>query len=236
MTINEVPTLLSALTLGVLGSAHCIGMCGGITSALSLSLKGKSRAQIFWLMLTYHLGRISSYAIAGFLLASIGWYLGGISPGVKMGLRYFAAIMLIAMGLYLTGWWRGLTRLEKIGHKLWQRIQPRANTLLPIENLPDALAVGMLWGWLPCGLVYSTLAWSATQGQPVQGALLMASFGLGTIPAVFLLGTFSRQLSGIIQASITRNLAGLMIILFGLWSIPGAHQKWLMSLLHSLTG
>lgn len=234
MTMNEVPTLLSALTLGILGSAHCIGMCGGITSALSLSLAGRSRAQIFWLMLTYHLGRITSYSIAAFLLASIGWYLGGISPEVKMGLRYFAAIMLIAMGLYLTGWWRGLTHLEKVGHKLWQHIQPKAKALLPIKNVANALVVGMLWGWLPCGLVYSTLAWSATQGNPVQGALLMVSFGIGTIPSVFLLGAFSRQLSGIIQARITRNLAGLLIILFGLWSMPGAHQKWLMSALHHM--
>lgn len=234
MTMNEVPTLLSALTLGILGSAHCIGMCGGITSALSLSLAGRSRAQIFWLMLTYHLGRITSYSIAAFLLASIGWYLGGISPEVKMGLRYFAAIMLIAMGLYLTGWWRGLTHLEKVGHKLWQHIQPKAKALLPIKNVTNALAVGMLWGWLPCGLVYSTLAWSATQGNPLQGALLMVSFGIGTIPSVFLLGAFSRQLSGIIQARITRNLAGLLIILFGLWSMPGAHQKWLMSALHHM--
>lgn len=236
MVINEIPTLLSALTLGILGSAHCIGMCGGITSALSLSLEGKSRSQIFWLMLTYHFGRVTSYAIAGFLMTAIGWYLGGISPEVKLGLRSFAAIMLIAMGLYLTGWWRGLTHLEKIGHKLWQYIQPKTQASLPIKNFPNALTVGMLWGWLPCGLVYSTLTWSAIQGRPLQGALLMASFGIGTIPSVFLLGAFSRQLSGIIQASITRNLAGLLIILFGLWSMPGVHQKWLMSILHHLMG
>lgn len=234
--INEAPTLLSALTLGLLGSAHCIGMCGGVTAALSLSLSGRSRSQIFWLMLAYHLGRITSYAMAGCLLASIGWYLGEINPVVKMGLRYFAAIMLVAMGFYLTGWWRGLTRLEQLGHTLWQHIQPKAKALLPIRNVPNALAVGMLWGWLPCGLVYSTLAWSAALGQPAQGALLMASFGMGTLPAVFLLGAFSRQLSAIIQATITRNLAGLLVILFGLWSMPGAHQKGLMSVLHQLMG
>ena len=231
MTMNEAPTLISALSLGILGSAHCIGMCGGITSALSLSLADRSKSQTFWLMLTYHLGRVSSYAIAGFLLAAIGWYLGGISPMIKMSLRYFAAAMLIAMGLYLTGWWRGLTQLEKAGNKLWQHLQPRARALLPIKNIPNALVIGMLWGWLPCGLVYSTLAWSATQGSPVQGALLMASFGIGTIPSVFLLGAFSRRFSGIIQAKLTRNLAGLLVILFGLWSVPGSHQHWLMSVL-----
>ncbi|WP_067522298.1 sulfite exporter TauE/SafE family protein [Endozoicomonas ascidiicola] len=235
MTINEAPTLLSALVLGLLGSAHCIGMCGGITSALSLSLSGRSKAQIFWLMLTYHLGRVTSYAFAGLLLASVGWYLGGITPEVKMALRYFAAIMLITMGLYLTGWWRGLTYLERAGSKLWQYIQPKAKALLPIKNTPNAFAIGLLWGWLPCGLVYSTLAWSATQGDPVQGALLMAAFGFGTIPSVFLLGAFSRQFVDIIQASLTRNLAGITIILFGLWSMPGPHQKWVMATLHHLS-
>ncbi|MGB0361319.1 MAG: sulfite exporter TauE/SafE family protein [Endozoicomonas sp.] len=233
MTINEAPTLLSALILGLLGSAHCIGMCGGITSALSLSLSGRSKAQVFSLMLTYHLGRITSYALAGLLLASIGWYLGGISPEVKIALRYFAAMILIVMGLYLTGWWKGLTYLERAGGKLWKIIQLRAKAFLPIKNIPNAFAIGFFWGWLPCGLVYSTLVWSAMQGNPLQGALLMFIFGLGTIPSVLLLGAFSRQFVNIIQAGITRNFAGITIIIFGLWSIPGPHQHWLMSLLHS---
>ena len=232
MTINEAPTLLSALILGLLGSAHCVGMCGGITSALSLSLGNKPRSKTIRLMLTYHIGRVSSYSLAGFLLAGIGWYLGGISAEVKMVLRYFAAAMLIAMGLYLTGWWRGLTRLERAGNALWRHIQPRASALLPIRSVGNAFLIGTLWGWLPCGLVYSTLIWSATQGSPLQGATLMAAFGLGTIPSVFLFGAFSRQFVDIIQAGITRNLAGITVILFGLWSMPGAHQKWLMSLLH----
>jgi len=231
MITNDVPTLLSALTLGLLGSAHCIGMCGGITAALSLSLNGRSRTQLYGLMLTYHLGRITSYAIAGFLLAGLGWYLGGLTPAVKMGLRYLAAGMLIAMGLYLTGWWRGLTQLEKIGQHLWRRIQPRASALLPIRSPANAWAVGMLWGWLPCGMVYSALTWSAVQGEPLRGALLMAAFGMGTIPSVLLVGAFSRQLGSIIQARITRNLAGLLIMMLGLWSVPGSHQRWLASLL-----
>ena len=152
---------------------------------------------------------------------------------VKMSLRYFAAVMLIAMGLYLTGWWRGLTRLEKVGSKLWQHLQPRAQALLPIKTIPNALVIGMFWGWLPCGMVYSTLAWSFSQGSPLQGALLMTAFGLGTIPSVFLLGAFSRRLSGIIQAKVTRNLAGILIMIFGLWSMPGPHQHWVMSMLSS---
>ena len=230
--MNEVPTLLSAFTLGLLGSAHCIGMCGGITSAFSLSLAGKSRPHVLGLMGCYHSGRILSYAIAGFLLASVGWYLGDISQSTRVALRYFAGGLLIAMGFYLTGWWRALTLLEQGGQFFWKRIQPLSKGLLPIKSPGGALILGILWGWLPCGLVYSTLVWAASQGNSLQGAAVMASFGLGTLPAVFLTGAFSRQLHGFIQAKMTRNIAGMMIILFGLWAIPGMHQKWIMALVH----
>lgn len=230
--MNDVPTLLSAFTLGLLGSAHCIGMCGGITSAFSLSLAGKSRLNILGLMGCYHTGRIVSYSLAGFLLASIGWYLGDISQSTRMGLRYFAGGMLIAMGFYLTGWWRFLAILEQGGQLLWKQIQPLSKGLLPIKSPRGALVLGLLWGWLPCGLVYSTLLWAASLGDSLQGAAVMASFGMGTLPAVFLTGAFSRQLHSLIQTKITRNIAGIMIILFGLWTMPGTHQKWIMSLMH----
>ena len=228
---HTMPVYLTALSIGLLGSAHCIGMCGGITSALSLSLQGKSRWQTTVLMLTYHLGRIGSYTLAGFILGSIGWYLGDLSRGLHLALRGVAGIMLIAMGLYISGWWRGLMRLEQFGGRLWKHIQPIASGLLPVRNLPNALALGSLWGWLPCGMVYSTLVWSATQGNALQSALLMCLFGLGTLPAVFFTGLFARQLTSVIQAAATRNIAGVLMILFGLWAIPGPHQKWVMSFL-----
>ncbi|AMO57308.1 sulfite exporter TauE/SafE family protein [Endozoicomonas montiporae] len=228
---HTMPVYLTALSIGLLGSAHCIGMCGGITSALSLSLQGKSRWQITLMMLAYHIGRIGSYALAGFILGSIGWYLGDLSRSVHTALRWFAGFMLVAMGLYITGWWRGLIRLEQLGGRLWKHIQPRANRLMPVCSLPNALALGSLWGWLPCGMVYSTLIWSASQGNALQSALLMGTFGLGTLPSVFLTGLFARQLTGLIQSAITRNLAGLLMVLFGIWAMPGPHQKWIMSLL-----
>ncbi|MGI9278389.1 MAG: sulfite exporter TauE/SafE family protein [Endozoicomonas sp.] len=229
--MTEAPTLIAAITIGLLGSTHCIGMCGGITSALSLSLKGRSKAETTWLMLTYHAGRISSYALAGLLLGWVGWFLGDASESLQITLRYIASAMLIAMGLYITGWWKGLMKMEKLGQHLWKHIQPVASRLLPIRNTPNALALGALWGWLPCGLVYSTLIWSASQNNPTQSALLMAAFGLGTLPAVFLTGLFARQLASVIQASVTRSIAGIMMILFGLYSIPGPHQVWVMSIL-----
>ena len=229
--MNELTLYFSALTIGLLGSAHCIGMCGGITSALSLSIAGRTKPAVFGLMLCYHLGRLSSYALAGFILGSLGWFLGDSNPVIQQSLRFIAGGMLIAMGLYLSGTWRGLAQLETMGSILWRKIQPVANRILPVRHVPGALALGSLWGWLPCGMVYSTLIWSASQGSPVKSALLMACFGFGTIPSVLLTGLLSKQLNQLIQAQITRNLAAIMMVLFGLWTLPGPHQKMIMGLL-----
>ena len=221
---------VTAVSLGLLGSSHCIGMCGGITSALSVSLKENSRWQTALLMLGYHIGRIGSYALAGVLLGTVGWYLGDMSPILFSALRWLAGLMLVAMGLYISGWWRGLVQLERLGGHLWKRIQPSTHRLLPVRHLPGAIALGCLWGWLPCGLVYSTLIWSASQSSALQSALLMSLFGLGTLPAVLLTGVFASQLTALVQAGITRQLAGVFMILFGVWTCPGPHQMWLMSL------
>ena len=175
----ELTSYLTAFSIGLLGSAHCMGMCGGITSALSLSLPDNNRHAIFRLMLGYHLGRIGSYALAGLILGTLGWFLGEINQSFQLALRWLAGGMLIAMGLYISGIWKGLTILEKAGGALWRKIQPAASRLLPVRTFHATLALGAFWGWLPCGLVYSTLIWSASHGNPHQSALLMACFGLG---------------------------------------------------------
>ncbi len=138
----------------------------------------EQRSRRFRLLLAYNLGRILSYACAGLLIGLAGWAVAN-SPAA-MFLRILAGLLLIAMGLYLAGWWSGLTRIESLGRGLWRHIQPVANRLLPVSNVPRALLLGALWGWLPCGLVYSTLLWSASQGNALDSALLMLAFGLGT--------------------------------------------------------
>ncbi|MDP0588462.1 MAG: sulfite exporter TauE/SafE family protein [Candidatus Endonucleobacter bathymodioli] len=229
--MTEITLFISALTIGLLGSVHCIGMCGGITSALSMSISGKTKSAVFGLMLCYHLGRILSYALAGFILGSVGWFLGDSSPVLRFLLRILAGFMLVFMGLYVSGIWKGLTRLEVIGGVLWRKLQPIGKHLIPVKTVTGALSLGGLWGWLPCGLVYSTLVWSSSQGSPLQSALLMFCFGVGTIPSVLLTGLLSKQLHHIIQAQLTRNIAGIMMILFGLWTFPGPHQKAMMGLI-----
>ncbi|NHW01597.1 sulfite exporter TauE/SafE family protein [Stutzerimonas degradans] len=220
------PLLLSALVLGLLGGGHCLGMCGGLMGALTLAIPPEQRGKRLRLLLAYNVGRILSYALAGLLIGLAGWAVAN-SPAA-LALRVIAALLLIGMGLYLAGWWSGLTRVEALGRGLWSHIQPYASRLMPVTSLPRALLLGALWGWLPCGLVYSTLLWSASQGDALDSALLMLAFGLGTWPVLLATGLAAERLTTLLRKRGIRVIGGVMVILFGLWTVPGPHQQWLM--------
>ncbi len=220
-----VPLLVSALILGALGGGHCLGMCGGLMGALTLAIPAEQRSRRLGLLLAYNLGRILSYTAAGLLAGLGGWALAS-SPAAD-ALRTLAALLLIAMGLYLAGWWSGLNRIEAIGRGLWHRIQPVATRLLPVDSLPRALLLGALWGWLPCGLVYATLLWAASQGSALESALLMLAFGLGTLPLLVATGLAAEHLSAWLRQRRVRVAGGILVMLFGLWTLPGPHQAWL---------
>jgi hypothetical protein len=224
--LELAPLLLSALILGLLGGGHCLGMCGGLMGALTLAIPAEQRAQRFQLLLSYNLGRILSYATAGLLLGLAGWALAS-SPAAML-LRVVAALLLIAMGLYLAGWWSGLTRIEALGRGLWRHIQPLTRRFMPVDNLPKALVLGSLWGWLPCGLVYSTLLWAASQGDALDSAALMLAFGIGTLPVLLATGMAAERMTALLRKQGVRMAGGLLVILFGLWTLPGPHQHWLM--------
>ena len=216
------PLLTSALILGLLGSGHCLGMCGGLMGALTMAIPAEHRSRRLRLLMAYNLGRILSYACAGLLLGLAGWAVA--NSAAATALRLIAALLLIAMGLYLAGWWSGLTRIEKLGRGLWRHIQPIAGRLLPVSSLPKALLLGALWGWLPCGLVYSTLLWSASQGNASDSALLMLAFGLGTCPVLLATGLFAERLKRFLHQRGVRVAGGVLVIAFGLWSLPLGHH------------
>ncbi|MDE1166317.1 MAG: sulfite exporter TauE/SafE family protein [Pseudomonas sp.] len=221
-----LPLLASALILGLLGGGHCLGMCGGLMGALTLAIPPEQRGRRLQLLMAYNLGRICSYACAGLIIGLAGWAVA-TSPAA-MALRVVAALLLIAMGLYLAGWWSGLTRIEALGRGLWRHIQPLATRLLPVSSVPRALLLGALWGWLPCGLVYSTLLWAASQGNAAHSALLMLAFGMGTWPVLLATGMAAERTRALLRQRGVRIAGGLLVMLFGLWTLPGPHQHWLM--------
>lgn len=224
--IDLIPLLVSAFILGLLGAGHCLGMCGGLMGALTMSIPVEQQNRRLRIIIGYNLGRVSSYAIAGFLFGLFGWAVEQ-TPAAH-ALRVVAALLLISLGLYLAGWWHGLTRIEKLGSYLWKYIQPLASRLLPIKGPLHAVLLGMLWGWLPCGLVYSTLFWTASQGDASTSALLMFTFGLGTWPVLLVSGLAAEQVTAFLRKKNVRYAAGLLVILYGLWTLPGPHQHWLM--------
>ena len=208
-------SLTAAFLVGLLGGGHCAGMCGGIVGAVTVTLPG-SRPQ--WpFLIGYNLGRIGTYTLAGVLAGAIGassFFLDHVLPIEKL-LYALANLMLILLGLYLAGVWRVLTRLEAVGGRLWQRLQPYSRRLLPVRTVPQALLLGTLWGWLPCGLVYSVLVAAIATADPVEGGLLMLAFGLGTLPALLAMGMAAVQLKAWLQNLWVRRVSGFVVLAFG---------------------
>ena len=212
----------SAFLIGLLGSTHCLGMCGGISASLSMALPvGKGfRLRQSLLLLAFNSGRIASYALIATLVAILSTSAANQWAELGVVLRSIAGLLLIFMGLSMGQWWQGIRYVERIGAPLWKRLSPITRKLLPVNNAGQALALGALWGWLPCGLVYSTLGWAALQPTVGSAALTMMFFGLGTLPSMLATGYAASWISGLKSNQMFRKFTGALLILFGLWTLP----------------
>jgi sulfite exporter TauE/SafE len=216
--MNEF-SIIAIFFIGLLGGVHCIGMCGSIVAIFSAQLpKGGSR----WLFhLTYNFGRITSYTLAGLIVGAIGqagFMLRDVIP-IQHLLFVLSSLMLIALGLYLSGIWSGVRHIEYAGNKLWNLIQPLTRRLFPITNTTRALMLGVLWGWLPCGLVYSVLVSAFASGHALSGALIMFAFGLGTLANLLVIGLFWENCRHWVQSPSLRLFVGTIVIAFGVYGL-----------------
>jgi sulfite exporter TauE/SafE len=210
--------IAAAFAVGLLGGVHCLGMCGGIVGALSFGLPKAKLGPQLGFQLAYNLGRILSYSLAGALAGGLGLLLAehsGLAQAQRV-LLLIASLFMVLLGLYLGGWWPSLARLERLGLPLWRRLEPLGRGLLPLRSPLQALLLGGLWGWLPCGLVYSNLIWSLSAGGATQGGLLMLAFGLGTLPNLLLMGVLASRLQGFLHRPWVKRLAGASVVLLGL--------------------
>lgn len=209
-------SIFSAFLIGLLGGGHCVGMCGGIVSAASMTFPGHAPRLPF--LIAYNGGRIFSYTAAGAvagLLGASSLFLEHLLP-VEQALYALASLMLVALGLYLAGWWQGVLLLEKAGNLVWRHLQPISKKLLPLHSPLQAFALGLLWGWLPCGLVYSVLITALASGSAILGGLLMLAFGFGTLPTLLAMGMAAVRLKSFLQHHWVRRVSGLMVLGFGL--------------------
>ncbi len=214
--INE---LFTALVIGLVSSAHCLGMCGGIAALLSSTTS--DRRQLPLVVALYNLGRLSSYTLMGALLGTLIYSLNDLAQlnGLLTILRVFSGILLIMLGLYIARAWFGIQKIESLGRYLWRCIAPVANRLIPLKNPLYALPLGLLWGWLPCGLVYSMLTWSMASGNGWQGGLIMLAFGIGTLPSMVMTAMSSGMLKRLTIPFYIRAFAGIMITLYGVYVV-----------------
>ncbi|MDD1791598.1 sulfite exporter TauE/SafE family protein [Enterovibrio makurazakiensis] len=207
---------IAAFMVGLLGAGHCLGMCGGVAAAVSFGTPTDKSKMPF--LLFYNGGRLLSYSVIG----AIG---GGVVSGVigisqmsqgLIWLRLAAAIMMILLALYIGQFWNGLSYVERIGKVLWRHISPLSSRFLPLRSPWAALPFGMIWGWLPCGLVYSALSWAAVSGNALHGLLIMLAFGLGTLPAMLLIGSFAEAAKKLLNNLIFRRFSSMILLMYGI--------------------
>lgn len=214
---------LAAFLAGLLGGGHCAGMCGGIVTALTLQpgQPPAPRRSLWPSQLAYNLSRVASYTLLGAAAGLLGSALSLFDVIVPVGkaLYAFSNLVLIALGLYLAGLWYGLSAIENAGGGLWARVRPHFARLLPIVTLRQTIAAGLLWGLLPCGLVYSALTMAFASGDMLRGGIVMLAFGIGTLPNLLAFGLAAARLKTFLQRTWVRRLTGLSVTVVGLFGL-----------------
>ncbi|MFK7732747.1 MAG: sulfite exporter TauE/SafE family protein [Pseudomonadales bacterium] len=224
--------LLAAFMLGLAGSTHCLTMCGGVHSVLALnkqtapeqtllasSLDVASHSESLNKVALFSLGRILSYGLAGLTLGSLSHALQLAAPAIVPWARLLSGLLLLALAFYTGRWWMGLARVEKLAAFFWKAIQPATAALFPPRSGFAALSLGALWGWIPCGMVYSALAWAVLAGPPIHAFTLMLFFGLGTLPAMLSAGAMSHSLANVLEKATLRNAGAMLLLCFAVWTI-----------------
>ncbi len=238
--------LLPIFLIGLFGGVHCVGMCGGIVSAFSVVTPAAPTRKPFPIAVTvagsasgmlrvlaFNAGRIGSYLLAGAFAAGLAGSLHALTHITQWQTAgyWLANLMLIALGASLMNLWHGLSRLEALGQILWRRVQPLMKHLLPVTSLWQAAALGGLWGWVPCGMVYSVLMTALLTGSAAQGAMVMGAFGLGTLPLLMTMGLLGTKIQPLLRRPRVRFAAGLLVLLFGLLGLlrvaTGISHGWL---------
>ncbi|GFE91658.1 sulfite exporter TauE/SafE family protein [Steroidobacter agaridevorans] len=215
--------LSAAFVAGVAGSAHCFAMCGGLAGALGMRSRvtATSPGAAFGNALSYHVGRLSGYATAGAICGLIGATLQAVLDLARIGaaLRIASGVLLMLIALRILSPWNPLRWLETFGAKFWRRLQPFTLGAGKLTGHTRAIALGFLWGWLPCGLVYSMLLFAALGGHALNGAAILFVFGLGTLPSMLTSSVLASQMQRFLKSRWPRFASGALLLLFGAWMI-----------------
>lgn len=217
--------LWPAFVAGVAASGHCASMCGGIAGALSLRDPQATAGARLATGIAYNVARVGSYALAGAIIGVLGHLvLHAFDIDVlAVVFRVFAGAIMIAVAGRLLFGWRLLDPLEAAGSALWRRVLPWTGRRGRAGGIGGAVGLGLAWGWLPCGMTYSMLMMAGMTGGAAEGAALMAAFGAGTLPAMITATVaFERVARAFSRHATMRNVAGVLLLVFGLWTAGDA--------------
>mgnify|MGYP002718350390 FL=1 len=216
-------TLGAALLAGLMGGVHCAAMCGGIATGFSAMSPGGG-----WRMaLEPNLGRVGGYVIAGAIAGGLGHGILSLArvDWLAWGLRAAVGLVLVVVALRLLDRGGRLRLMSRPASGLWTRLRPLQQRLLPANTTPRRIGLGVLWGWLPCGLSTTMLAAAWLQADTRNGALTMAAFGLGTLPLMVSLTWSGARLGQWLQRGPWRMALGGVVLAAGLLVIAA---PWLM--------
>jgi len=221
MNVFDPAVLVTAFLAGLLGSGHCFGMCGGIAGSLGALSGGTSKRALVLPALQFNLGRLLGYAILGAIAAGVIGAAGEIMAFKAYGkwLRVITALMVMFIGLRFLIDWRGLDLIEKGGAGIWKKIMPFATKISKRHDWLGRTGLGICWGFLPCGLVYTVLMTAASTGSSASGALTMFVFGAGTAPAMMGLTVAAPALSTFLSDKLVRRIVGFSLIVLALWML-----------------
>ncbi|TAK37682.1 MAG: sulfite exporter TauE/SafE family protein [Lysobacteraceae bacterium] len=220
----DLLTLGAAALTGLLGGAHCAAMCGGIATGFS-ALSGRGG---WWRALQPNLGRVLGYVLAGAIVGGIGHGLLDIArmQSLAIAMRAAVGVVLVVAALRLLGVGRALGFSAMPGARLWSWLRPlQRRVLLSADGPGKRIALGMLWGWMPCGLSTTMLAAAWLQANAMNGALTMAAFGLGTLPLMLPLTWSGARLGQKLLRGRWRIAAALLVLLAGVVTLAA---PWLM--------
>lgn len=214
-----VISLSAALVAGAAGSVHCVAMCGGLGSALSLRAGSSGWRQAIGSSCLHQTGRLFGYATAGALVGSLGLALPSMLnlPLLVVAIRVAAALLLVLLAARILIGWNTLAAIERLGGRFWQLIQPLMRSAVGTRGAGGNLLVGFLWGWLPCGLVYSMLLFAALSGSSLRGAAIMLAFGIGTLPALLTTSVLASRTAQLTKWRGSRMMIGSLLLVFGVW-------------------
>lgn len=219
-------TIFPFFLAGLLGGGHCLGMCGGLVTAFSLQLPSKHSRWPY--IALFNLGRVTSYVAVGLLAGGFAGAMASTQMGllVRLILGGVSIALLFAMGLYLLTRQPLLAALERAGGRVWLWIRPLLQRLLPIRRPLDAALAGLLWGWMPCGMVYTAAVAALASGYALNGGLIMLAFGLGTLPNLLMMGAAANHLANWLRLAWVRYMAGLVVLGLACWQLV----LWLISI------